>query len=535
MSEISERKIYYINEIHRPDITTNGIIPSIGSIVIDDTDPSNRSIHQVKSVDPVTKESTLVLLNAGYASQSNNKLDKSKSSIINYGNTRFYLYYDITNSPTKIFIDNKVVLYGTSNTHYRLRKYTKNGLVTISKHMTQAGDYLGEYVPLSKVDSDGYKKICTHCHTNVPITPDDTVLLEVVKEDKSISTTIELFCSPIKNTLFTSTPRVITGIDVEASQELSNDVFYMHPNQDKATLNMIPKLTYSNGDVSNLGIDGAKVIMYGYDEFTPSYPGQETSILVKYILNDGESIHPNLGDKSYIQVSKKIKVVNDKSDKYNVKISVVPRYDNISNKYVLMFFMYCVETKEVYNVTGLVELLTPYDGDFYDGYQHVKFSLKLNNVFNTENDMYIQSIQLKLAPPSYVERYIIKDSENDDYGIYGVDAGNNIRPLIDYNSAEKKYFISNIRFANKDIFLENFYKKARPLYKDELVIPTHFTMRDPVTNNLIVSSPISVDEYIKPWSSLLDTSYVGSTVVVEFLTKDDDTYDTIYGVPVDIK
>jgi hypothetical protein len=537
----SSNTIYLLSQIYDPD-TNNGnntIIPAVNQLVVDPN--NNYVLYIVKNVDGTTNKSTLEVVKAGYTSITGTTDDTITTSIINYGNTRFYLYYDITNTPTKLTVDKKFVVFGKSAKYYRIiRMISSSTYDVISSNYSASGDLLGAYIPLTYADDDGLIRTCPVCYTGATLSDNDVVILEIYDDNKSLISSVDLFVKPATSLIFNSVAKVITGLDITATQILDENALYLHPGQDVDSLVITPKLIYDNGDTFKLTIDGTTCILYGIDDFIPSYPGQETELVCKYYISNGANVDPSIVNNGMIATSKTIKVITDTSDVYSVKISVIPRWDTGTSKYVLFFFMYVFELNTVYDVTSFVTLLTTFNGNYYDGYQNVQFRLLLNDVLPLQDaDVQTQSIFIKLAPTTLTEKYILKDSDGDDYGIYGVEGGNYKRPIINCNTSTLMYNVPQDSFPTSAFFLEMFYYKGRPLYNTTTgnapVTPTHFTIRDILTNQLLLNEPIPVSEYYRTFSVITGDNRKSTNVICEFLQQQtDNSYKTLYGLPVDI-
>ena len=241
--------------------------------------------------------------------------------------------------------------------------------------------------------------------------------------------------------------------------------------------------------------------------------------------------------------TKKIVVLKDR-DNYSVKISVVPVFNGGTNKWELRYFLYTDDRNAVYEISDYVTL----DSDWsFDGSQvkwgteqKVIINYDLQEVLNTSDPLPgTQVVYITVNNPSMFERYTLRDNNNTSI-IYGSDGSLSRRPIIRYDITRDQYFIPTSVFQNQDAFLESFYRKARPFFdtrtETEAPIPTHFNIRDTSAGQQLIANPIKVEEYGTIWSTIATSSNLnGSTVLVEFLQLIDNTYNILYGVPVDIR
>ena len=541
--------IYPIADIFDPDSNPTGaIIPKPYSIVID----YNNKILIVESVDPQTKKSKLVVAKASVFQTANRNQNLDLSSIINYGNTRFYAYFNKSVHPTKISIDKKLIILGRNNKYYRLLRLTSDKKYeVVSANYSSTGIYEGDFIPLVEADNNNYIKYCFDCYTNFDIEDGNQLLLEVYDINKNVIYSIVVFAKTTIDLTFTTEPKIITGFELECSQEINNDIFYIYPQQNKNALVLSPKLILMDGTIIPIGIDSEKCYLYGLNDFEPGFPGQETKLICKYFLNQNEVADPNITIDNMLVAEKTLKVVNNISDEYSLKISVIPRYDSVMNKYVLFFFMYVINdlqnsSLKVQDVTPYITLLSKFYGRddtennifVYGTFQEVKFQLRLDQVLPLDQpEYYNQSCLVKLNPFVYYEKYILKDSQYDEYGLFGIESSDRKRPIIHYDVNTQFYKIPETIFPTVDKFLDEFYYRSRPPFdttkQDNPTKPTHFVIRDIITRNYIISSPISVNEYQKNFT-LSNIGLVNTNVIVEFLKQNGNTFIPLYGTPVDI-
>ena len=543
MQSIDKPGIYSILDIYDPDTNPEGtIIPAVKSFVIDMTNEGRT--YYVAEVDPITYKPTLKYLKTSLASYEKNIFDNFDiTSIINYGNTRFYAFFDLKTKPTKITIDKKLVIFGKNNKYYRLIKISPtnpNEYSVISAGYSSTGDYTGEFIPLVATDNNNYIKYASDCYTSYNLEDNDLITMEIYDINKTLTYSLTLFPKKITSIAFVTEERKIVGFELECTQEIDNDTFYIYPQQNPDSLVLTPKLILNDGQITPTEIDNTKCFLYGLDDFVPAFPGQETSLLCKYYLSQNEVADPHISTNNMLVCEKTLKVINNESDTYTLKISVIPRFDYINSKYVLFFYAYIVSNNIVKDVTPFITILSQgFDFRYYDGYQQLQYQLNLKDIFPNlpSSEFHIQSCQIKLAPISYYEKYIIRDSTSDEYGIYGVEGGNRHRPVIYSDVDNNRYFISQNLFPDTTKFLDEFYFRARPVILPENtnpITPTHFTIRDIITNNLLLSDPIPVEDYMRYFTLLTSAPITNTNVIVEMLELVDTKYNILYGTPVDV-
>lgn len=542
---------YLISEIY--DSVTNPtatIIPRPGSIVLDVV--NNGLLKRVVSVNDTTHNSTYAVVITALAQPvpEEETDDTNIVSIVDYGNSLFYLFFDVAETPTKLNIDKKVIILGDDASSYELTKYDSatSSYIPISLYYDTDGNYNGTKVPLATINAGiNNAKVPTNCHTTYTIEEGTVYHMNVFDYAGTQCGSIKLFGKKaiINNVLNDNV--IITDFTVESTQQLSDGSLYLFPDQDPDSLVLTPRLVYNNGTNKALTIDNDVCHLYGFEGFTAAYPGQSVDILVKYFLSASQQVSADelITNASLRCLVKELNVVvkDPGTNNYTFKIITIPYYVASTNRWVLLFFMYELGSTIVRNITSHVSVSPAFDGLLMGIDQSLTLTFQVRTIFPAAETDYIyqQPVVIRLAPFSYYERYIIRDSVGDSYGVFGVDSPILARPVLYFDETLNQYFIPTTKFPTKNDFLEAFYYKSRPLYDSGSlsvpVEPTHFTLRNATTGSIIVGSPLSVDGYGQAFG-LVNVDYqnalLGTNCIVEFLRYEQSQYKPLTGVPVDI-
>jgi len=542
--------LYDLSEIYNSITNPNGtIIPRPDSLVLDPV--NNGLLQRVVSVDSVTHNSILGPVYTSLlapATPDLNKTDTSIVSIIDYGNSRFYLLYDEAETPTKLNIDKKVVILGDDAVDYDITKWndlTKT-YVPISLYYDTDGTYRGTKSPLTPVAAASNVKIPTNCNTTFSLKDDEIYFLNVYDYSGSQCGSFKLFAKRgiINNDL--SDNLLIEDFTLESTQ-MDNDGFYLFPEQDPSTLVITPRAIYNDGSSRMVVIDESICYLYGLEGFQASYPGQSVDLLVKYFLAPtqqavGPTVHSS-GSSKYLTKIVKLNVKDPGTNEYSVKIMTVPTYLPTTNRWTLSFFLYTLGDNVVRNITPDVTVTPVFDGLRMGIQQSLVLSLHIRDIFPeaASDFVYTQPLLIKVAPYAYYERYVISDTVGDTYGVYGVDSPILPRPILHYDSVAGVYFIPTSIFSNEALVLEAFYYKTRPLYDTSWlsapVTPTHFTIRNAVNGIVLLSAPIPLSGYQQGFAITNVTQQnqlLGTNCIVEFLAFANGVYTVLYGAPVDV-
>lgn len=546
---------YLLEQIYDSATNPTGtVIPRPGSLVID---PGNDGLLQrVVSVNTTTHNSTYGPVLTSLARpivEQPNPFDDNIVSIIDYGNSLFYLFYDTSETPTKLNIDKKVIVFGNDADMFEIVRYDTSlqQYVPISLYYDTDGNYGGTKVPLVVVEKEGILlndvKVPTNCHTNHNITDNDVFHCNIYDYAGTLCGSFKLFAkrAVVNNNLDDNL--IITNFLLESTQEDSNGDFYLYPDQDPLSLVINPTVIFNDGDRKIIEIDNETCFLTGFEGFTASYPGQEVNIVVKYYL---ESIQQAMADSLVLTGQsrmlvreKKVRVVDPRTNEYVLKILVVPKYNKTTGKWNLLFYLYTLFSNTVIDVTAYVTLSPAFDKTAFGVDQTLLMSLKVKDIYPDMVGSYTfqQPVVIRIAPYSYYERYIIRDTVGDTYGTYGVEAATLSRPVLYYDSTLGQYFIPTSKFKTKANVLEAFYYKMRPLYDNGLlvdpVIPSHFTIRDSSNGSILMSTPVALADWEQAFTiSNLSTSnaLVDNNCIVEFLKYEEQQYTVLFGAPVDV-
>lgn len=527
--------IIRLEDLYDPDnpAGSGNIIPSLDTIIIE-TWYNKKYAYVVTDVDENNKTTYIPLEMPEFV---------EASSIIDYGNNKFFCFFDDRVEPTKLNIDMLLMIPGTVHKEYRLRRIdpTSKEEQIISVYYDNNGTYKGDRVPLNMIDELGCS-YPTNCHTHLVLNQNETIYMDLFDGSGTQTGEVVLFTkrAVIVNN-YDRTP-IITDFLLEGNQT-TEDGFYLYTQQDKSALNLTPVIVYNTGKRVQIPVDNQVCFLYGFDNIVSAYPGLKQTICCKYFLRTEQSSSSatDTGHGRFEMVEKEI-VVIDNITKVGCKLSVIPKWNVAQQKYELKFILYTATKDRVIDVTSDVSINSEFYPDEFNKTQRLECVIDLQPYYESSNAMeHVQNIWLRLNHPNTgMEKYTIKSSEITSK-VYGVESTSIRRPVLHYDPVEECYFIPTSVFENKEAVLEAFYEKADPIF-DPLtevgpVTPTHFTIRDTNTIIPIISTPIPIEEYNQALIPMLPDNlgrYVGSNLIVEFLLCEQDEYKIIYGVPVDV-
>lgn len=536
----------FLDQVYDPDLdgpypeddaSFPRVIPKEGATVVE---RDTGILYYCVSVDNITYKSTLKRTKIVAETDDDGNIIR----IISYGNDKYMLFYVTDTKPTKLIIDSKLILYGNQLVEYQLIKTNKRGEKEIISIYLDSDEVVkGTRIPMMSVGALIGAKQCTNCHTYATIEDGDTVELQCFDNVGILSAVVTLFTkNGTRLNDLLSDSDIIVNLDAVSLQMQGSD-FYIYQRQDPSHLGIIPRLEYNDGTVSEIAIDNKSCFLYGLDDFTPSFPGQQQKIIIKKFLGPKEfsknSIN-TLNGQRYLTCTKTITVLASKSLD-GVKVSVMPIWNPHTDSYVFKYVAYSDRRDKVVDVTGHVTSNTPVDAALFYQTQQLQLYMDLSEVFSTSSPVpYQQNVWLVLRPYKEYVRYILSDTADMDQ-VFGTESPYLRRPTIQYDATEEQYFIPTSRFATKEKFLEAFYTNAHPPYNtvSETLAPTptHFTIRALDNLTTLITTPIPIERYNQLWNINRrgdPDMLVGTNVIVEFLVENGDSYLILYGVPVDV-
>lgn len=537
---------YDIDQIYDPDNTypdgTKLIVPPIKSLISGDGTEDN-VLYLVTARDANNK-STLQQI---YTPDNSDGF--GVSSVISYGNTLFRAYYDTRSNPYTFSVD-RVVFYGGAPSTYTVTRYPNDSSkeTVISLYYDETGTYAGNSVPMLRLESNQNIWYCKTC--NINIIPDDNeeLLIKVYSETGALVATCTVYAkaADIINTALNYRPK-IADLIVKGTQTLSTGGFYLYEKQQLGDLGIYGQLVYSDGTTRDITVDNAQTILFGGDDFRAAYSNQQQNMMLRYNLSYNETVGTTSTDvtattSSISRIFPVTVIANELAAP--IKLSVIPTWSALLNAYYLEYYYYSTNHNRAVRVTPYVTIGSgTFVGNYYIDWQSFAVVVDMNSVDPSVypgSTNYSQNVAVKLQPTAALVRYLVSDSTSSPY-VYGADSATSRRPIIYFDSAISKYFISSTLFGNTNAVLKSFYYNANPPYdtntETAVPVPTHFTFRNAVTGAQILAAPIALDNYADSFSLINGTNgdYVGGTLIVEFLQiADDNTALILYGVPVDV-
>lgn len=455
----------------------------------------------------------------------------------------YRVYVDKSVMPHILAVDSRLRIYGTTPTLIKIFKgvdISSNGKV-ISRFYDQNGSLICEDIPLETVEGSN----STNNAVKTPMVgytiddlADGELVTAVVYDDAGNAVSIARLL--VKNTAFIRTTdaakKYITGIHIE-SPFISDDdprVLQYPINMPTQALGMMGVVTYSDGGVKRLPIDGTKFSLYGLDNYVATILGQRIPLVLTYRLSlDEVNYNAQSSTDHYITEAYSATTV-EVDGAYTVKLFVYPVWVDAVNGYRLEYFLYNLDREDVYRATPHVNLATnsaAFNPTLYGVTQNITLAVNLNEVngrFAPYRHVQTVGITLLARGDLDVANWTVQYTPNLE-PIYG---GEGIAARIDFINTEFWKLKIDCGAVTQGQWLESLYLPAQPLFNPNIeAAPPEPNFFNLVFGNRIIEYPIS------QWNAELEVPNdlkEGQTLFIEFFrrTATTDLRLATVGLPV---
>lgn len=520
-------RTHHISEIYvgqTPTLTTGRIVPNIGDHVVDDTTGFLRT-YKVSNVD----DNLVATMSALYSSELND--DRSDDSLVrglsNNSNVRNVAYVDTTGNKSRLTVEHTQYVYGSAFVSCKIFLGTDTGVTgtVISERYNPEGVMVSDVIQLEEI-SDSPATLPTAGNSvrgikRVPITIiDSTQIVEgslvtivyytATNSSKSMDTFIVSLTDAIRDTDYSTltiesidlvTPLLaeVGGYDTSV---ILND--YGVP---FATNSLQCDVTYNNGEVVRLDVDGVKIRLIGINEFDHFSLGQPTTLTLAYYPAPNESIVGVTGTATRVK-TKKYLLANNKADTaFALKVFIEPVWlgslDGYDIKYWILndenSFMVPPAPSNIF-IEGDGVNTQVFDPKLYGVKQHLLIRLNVDDQLPGSYPTHpmTQRVAITLQEPNIegLDPWII-DYPTDGTGLLGH------KVKLRYNATNKTIDIRNplAGYSNLEEMLDTLYEPTYPIFDPLLqstpLKPTHFRIE---TGTLNVTLPI------EEWAAYIDTT-----------------------------
>ena len=470
-------KVWDFNEIYFAGGSGSGkFIPKVGDLVIEFT-TSTLTYKRVVSIDTTTMNPTLKLL-----ADDDTAGELGESVLMGVGpgspNETYRVYIDKQTNPYTLSVDRRCVIPGQSTVKAKLYRGALSAGEVISKvYSSDFSVFLGDAVDLETVyqtagTSSTYKIVPT-CHTKADLVDNELITAVFYTATGNVVSKHQLL---VECTDFIAHPatavKYIMSVDL-VSQFMSGGVLRFPLGLPLSSLDLMCVIAYSDGSKLNLPIDGARCALYGLSGFVSSIVGMKIPLVIKYTLQPTEVADNN---STFITKPYTLEVISTDS-KYGVKLYPNLKWDLVSQRYTLRWWLMTLARDNFYDVTALVDYLPNFPYDYADtNEQEVRVKINMSDVgvgFNSY--LHLQNCKVNLpigkaTSTSLTNRWTL---DNDGMG--------DIVMTTQFAKRGTKGVIINNGMVSKDDWLKAVYYATKPMINPttevEPLEPTHFLIR----------------------------------------------------------
>ena len=413
--------------------------------------------------------------------------------------------------------------------------------IPISVFLAPDGTPLSDRIPILDSNVAGYK-VLGDSHTLYDMDEGDFAFLEIFDSSGVMTTRVRMItkrATVLSDFMHNNNPIVAFDANVNQTDGVN---WLLYKGQNPEDLTIFPRIHFADGTMELTPIDDMSCFLYGEDDILTDVVGAEYTLMVKYFLapNVAATIAQGGGIRFLLQ-EHVVKVV-DRTLVDISKLSPIIKWNVADSEYQLTFIGYTSERDAFLMIptSGITITSGSFDGKLLNQVQNFTVTATVGTA--DVSVTHSQAFTVFLSDHTSAVPWTSAASENTEF-IYGENTSLHNRPLIMYNTLNENYSIPTSEWSTATKFLDDFYDRAVPPFvapgETEAPTPTHFTLRDSTNGRTLLIEPIAVATYDQPFNILttngLPDQYDGSTVIVEFLKLEVDTYKILFGVPVTIK
>lgn len=579
--------VFMLSAIYDPDkhgtnpAAQGKIVPSPGSLVVDDTIGEHNRLYVVQSVNETTYASTLVpALTTTVNDSSDTLLDRSYP---------FHLYYQPlvtineqgeSEELRQLVVDSKLTVIGSASWAYQLSKELPTGeRVPISLFTGSVDEF--RTLPETVLDSSLCPVVlgqhdfleCQPCVTRYQMQNREKVYLTFYNSKLMQIAEYTLESLRVSKPI-TEENHVVTKFIISCNQYDDDGNFILYKGQNPADLVFTGKLIFNDGHESEVSFGDGRGFIYNLptaEDYQQLVPGEVRLLTFKYYLPralpaDLQQENGTVGysyNVAWVATTERL-LIRSYIDLNVSKCSFIPYLGGAGWSYEI--YGYRQDFLEPFN------MLTDYGDKFqltgFNGTTGAAQNLTMT-LTDDDQEVYRQRLLLKLGITSDSVPFVLNDPKSDSYS-YGVDGGGYHQPIIyvapNGHTLKSKFpRYSDGRTVNfsgipgddytqlkqEQIFLTNYYYNANPpVHPTTKVVsrPTHWRLKltsygaaaAGYDGTFILTDYQVPSDYNQPviWTMIANSqtpSIRGNTLILEWAVNEGGRYRLLYGVPVTIK
>lgn len=425
----------------------------------------------------------------------------------------YYIYVDSTVTPPLLAFDSMLRIYSKTGNYVRVfaSTSTTGSLEVLSAMYDATGTYVDDKIPLEVLEGDGTGnyKVPQVGYAKRAISSGETVL--IIAYDANGTPTSEVTMTTLDSGIIrqsnTSSKEIYT-IEIVSSFLSPTDPLVLNiPVQvTVASVDVMCRVTYTDGSSRIKPIDYSKIDLSGLSEFIPTQVGNRSPMTLFYTLDSTESYQGTTTASRVITKAYSIEVTSVENA-YGVKLFMYPEWNAANQGYYLRHFLYSVDRLDMWDVTDLVELSAGsqiWDSQLYGTKQNMIYAIDLSKVSASFVDYrHVQSNVITLMAAGTTDDvtpwYVNFETGDEDYG-------GDVECHLTYISSQVWSVNIAMGATTQAEWLDRIYSRVHPLYdtvtETAAPTPTHFVLQ---VDNIRVRQPISA------WNTPFTIATGGST------------------------
>lgn len=528
--------IWSISDVFTGKEGKDKYVPKVNDYVID---PVSFTVYIVVSIDFNTYTVTMNQIAIASPSSTMSNVDKILSPTTTDTSNTYRVYYDNSVSPASVSVDARLLIYSNRATYAKLFKGASvtDPNSSISIYYDNSGSPVSDSIPLGSVAYDNtnnyYNKTVPTFFTNDTLINGDQVTLVIYDANGSVVSTQVLVSMVVTGYVQATGPKkYITGISLDSSYNSDTDAntILVPSNLSIHQLALKGVVNYSDGSSKYLDIKpGSGFFIYGLDQFDNKQYDVPMTVVLKYIMQDGEGAIGNLtyDNKCVTGSFNLVSTVSYVSSTFG--LYGYPVWVDSSQGYEVIWYLMSGSRNVFYNITDKVKLssnssvsgntfnikqlayASVYTGDVSDSLPAVYVNNQVGFTFNSPDNLNTSPFLV------YEQNGTLPDRS---YGL-----------LLRVKALDNSYKTFDITFNTYDFdtWLNMTYYNSLPIINNQIEtkapLPTHFEIlynpTKPTTDiskwaDQLLSAGYEISEWNTP-VYVPSALYSGSTIVIKFL------------------
>lgn len=396
-----------MDEIYTGGPGENRYVPKLGDYIEDTTGP--RSItYVVTDLDLTTLIASWTKKRRECECDEETNLDQ----LVGSSADTYRVYLDTTVTPHILAVDARLKISGTMADHCKLFKGSNIGVngVCISYLHDNSGNFLTQRVPLELAAIDSHVnhsiKCVSVCNTNTTLRDGEKVTAVIYDDNGHVVAIRELLAyntSFIRST--NAAQRYINAISLKSPyMSTTDDHTLNYPiNTPMDSANLIGRIHYSDGGITEMPVDGVKFKLMGLENFISTVIGQRFPLSLCYTLSPGEVTYSaTSGEGKYLTEPYEM-ITTNQIGSFTVKLYGYPVWVDSNTGYVLRWFMYNLDRNASFDVTPFVHYNVDsdvYNGKAYGLTQNLSVRINLRDVNPAlRSYIHVQKLDIALLEP----------------------------------------------------------------------------------------------------------------------------------------